>query len=502
MTSFQLEATQSFNTQHPNTEHSTDERSPSSQTIVTVGIATPYPKSEVKRSLRASTLDGAFSSAFENVVRGVLIGNFLLGLGAGAFEIGLLTSIPMLAHLLQPVGAYFSEKTTSRHNYCLLIYSLSRLLWLLPAAGIFGYSHGLLDAHMLTLLTMAVLTLSNVLDSMGSASWMSWMAVLVPAQLRGRYFSLRRSLSSLVALVTIPLGGWLVSSWMGGEVEGYAIALIAAVVMGLLSLAFQFRMMDVNPQAEAAQQAVSESVSQAPLVSKDSLAQQDTGAIEQSRWKQGLLGDKNFLTLLLFLGLWTFGLNLSAPFFNLYLLDSLQIDVQWVTVYSGLIHGAFFLTIMLWGRLADRIGNRPVLIVSGTLMAILPLLWLYAGSYALSLWLLLPLLHIAQGSGFAALELCLANIQMELAPPARQSGYFAIAAALMGVTGALGTTVGSLLAELPGFSLPLLFACSALVRLLGLTPLLWVKEPRAQSVRSLLNDKLLQKLDISQPIEA
>mgnify|MGYP001793556964 CR=1 FL=1 len=39
----------------------------------------------------------------------------------------------------------------------------------------------------------------------------------------------------------------------------------------------------------------------------------------------------------------------------------------------------------------------------------------------------------------AALELSTTNIQMELAPTARQSGYFAIAAATIGITGALGT---------------------------------------------------------------
>lgn len=54
---------------------------------------------------------------------------------------------------------------------------------------------------------------------------MRWMAALVPAQVRGRYFSLRRSLSSLAALLTIPIGGWIVSEWMGGKIEGYGVAL-------------------------------------------------------------------------------------------------------------------------------------------------------------------------------------------------------------------------------------------------------------------------------------
>ncbi len=480
MTSLQIEATQPSSGTAIAPLFSADSQltdQPSADQQTAAGL----PKPDIRQSLKASTLDGTFSSAFENIVRGVLISNFLLGLGAGAFEVGLLASIPMLAHLLQPLGAYFSEKATSRHLYCLRIYGISRLLWLLPAIGIFCFSRGVLDAYGLTLLTMGVLTLSNILDSIGCASWMSWMAVLVPPKLRGRYFSLRRSLSSLTALLTIPVGGWLVSGWMGGEVEGYGVVLIMAVLMGLASLGFQFQMSDVNPQI-----AIRQKVAKSVRYSEQSLS------AEGDQSPSGIWGDRNFLTLLLFLGLWTFGVNLSAPFFNFYLLDTLQLDVKWVTLYSSLNYGAFFLMIILWGRLADRIGNRPVLIINCLLVAAIPLLWLYTNSGAVSLLLGLPLLHILQGGTFAALDLCLGNIQLELAPVTRQSVYFAIAAAIMGVTGALGATVGSFLAELPAFGLLGVFALSALVRLASITPLVFVREARAQPIRQLINLRLYQ----------
>ncbi|PZO55643.1 MAG: MFS transporter [Phormidesmis priestleyi] len=457
-------------------------------------------KLAIRQSLRASTLDGMFSSAFENIVRGVLISHFLLGLGAGAFEIGLLSSIPMMAHLLQPLGAYFSEKSTSRHLYCLLIYGTSRLLWLLPAAGIFLFTHGAIDAHALSLLTLAVLTVSNILDAVGCASWMSWMAALVPARIRGRYFSLRRSLASLTALLTIPVGGWLVSSWLGGEVEGYAIALIVAVIMGLTSLVFQFWMSDINPQAASQPKAKAKTKNSNSIASVDLVASVDSLTASQAAPADlSLLKNTNFLILLLFFGVWTFSVNLSAPFFNLYLLDTLHLNIQWVTLYNSFMYGAFFLTIMLWGRLADAIGNRPVLIVNCLLVASIALMWSYVGGSAVSLWLLLPLLHLLQGTAFAALDLCLANIQLELAPLTQQSTYFAVAAAVMGVTGALGTTAGSYLAELSTVGLPALFAITAVVRLVSIVPLAFVKEDRAHSIRHLLSQWRL--LPVWQPVK-
>ena len=434
-------------------------------------------KPDVRKSLRASTLDGTFSSAFENIVRGVLISNFLLGLGAGAFEVGLLTSIPMLAHLLQPLGAYFSEKTTSRHRYCLWIYGTSRLLWLLPAIGIFCFSHGMLDAHGLTLLTMGVLTISNILDSIGCASWMSWMAVLVPAKLRGRYFSLRRSLSSLTALLTIPVGGWLVSSWMGGEVEGYGIVLIVAVLMGLASLGFQFQMSDVNPQVATHQQ-VAKSFD---MLSGHFLLK----AINRHRG----FGRSQFSNPAFVSGPLDFWGQFERAFFQLLSARYAAAGREMGDAVQRLNYGAFFLMIMLWGRLADRIGNRPVLIINCLLAAAIPLLWLYTDSGAVSLLLGLPLFHLLQGSTFAALDLCLGNIQMELAPIKRQSVYFAIAAAIMGVTGALGATVGSFLSELPTVGLLCVFALSALVRLVSIAPLVFVTEVRAQPIRQLINQQ-------------
>jgi hypothetical protein len=75
---------------------------------------------------------------------------------------------------------------------------------------------------------------------------------------------------------------------------------------------------------------------------------------------------------------------------------------------------------------------------------------------------------------------------MEIAPKKQPSTYFAIAAAVAGVAGALGTTAGGFLAELPGMSLMALFVLSAGMRSIALLPLILVREPRSLSLRSLL----------------
>jgi len=80
------------------------------------------------------------------------------------------------------------------------------------------------------------------------------------------------------------------------------------------------------------------------------------------------------------------------------------------------------------------------------------------------------------GGTWAAIELCSNNIQMEVAPLEHPSTYFAIAAAVAGVCGALGTTAGGIIAQVAHLGgLPGLFALSTVVRLVALLPLLFVR---------------------------
>lgn len=425
---------------------------------------------DIRTSLKASTIDGIFAAIFVSITSGVLLTNFLLQLGASPIEIGMLSSIPMLLNLLQPLGAYFADRTTSRHIYCLWIFGVSRLLWLFLILGIGWVSWSTTDPHRLVSWTLGMVLVTHILEALGSSSWVSWMAALVPHRLRGRYFGFRNSAGSLTNLLSAPLLAFVVSAWPSGPIHGYGVVLFLGVVLGIVSLGFQFFMVDVNPQ-HPVQSVFSKSKPENP----------NKG--DEGKRPVNILKDLNFMIFLLYFGVWTFAVNLSTPFFNLYLLDNLKLDLNWVTLYTSLTAGATLVMLVLWGKLADRLGNRPLLLLVGILAAITPLLWLAVGADSISQWVWLPLIHLFSGGTWAAIELCSSNIQMEVAPVEHPSSYFAIAAAVAGVCGALGTTAGGELAQLTQFGgLPGLFALSAVVRLVALLPLVFVREPRSQPV--------------------
>ena len=379
-------------------------------------------KHDLRTSLRASTLDGVFAAIFHNIAGGVLLSNFLVELDAGPFAVGMLTSIPLMANLLQPLGAHFSERTTSRHQYCLWIYGISRLPWLLLVVGIGLASWGQMNPHQLVIWTLSILVATYFLGALGSASWMSWMAALVPQRLRGRYFGIRNSAASLTNLIAVPMAGLAVASWPGGTLQGYGIVLAFGILAGFLSLGFQFFIADVNPQIQnaAPDQDTLREIAGSDLIQLT--AEEPTpeaATVDQGQTTNAASGfwqNPNFLIFLLYFGLWTFAANLSTPFLNFYMLDTLAIDVRWVTLYSGLMSGAHLLMMILWGKLADRIGNRPILLLVGIMAGLLPVFWLGTDGSLLCIWLWLPLLNILRGGTWAALELCSNNIQLEIAP--------------------------------------------------------------------------------------
>ncbi|HEY9662295.1 MAG TPA: MFS transporter, partial [Allocoleopsis sp.] len=203
--------------------------------ILTAPPSFSLPKDIIRTSLRASTWDGVFAAIFSNITGGVLLTGFLMQLGASAAQIGILAAIPMVANLVQPIGAYLSEQVTSRHQFCIRIYGVSRLLWLVLAIGIFVVNVRSIDQSFLIPLTLTIAFLSYVLGALGSAPWLSWMTVLVPRKLRGRYFGFRNSAANLTNLVSIPLMGLIISQGFGNSLSGYGVVLLVGIVAGIVS---------------------------------------------------------------------------------------------------------------------------------------------------------------------------------------------------------------------------------------------------------------------------
>ncbi|MBN3870066.1 MFS transporter [Nostoc sp. JL33] len=448
--------------------------------LTTVSPNSRIPKDTIRTSLKASTADSVLAAVYSLGTGGILLSNFLVELGASPVVFGMLSSIPMLVNLIQPLGAYLSERSTSRFQYSLRTHGIGRLVWLVLVIGIASVSWGVFNTHQLVILTLLIVLLSNLLGGLGSASWLSWMAMIVPRRLRGRYFGIRNSAASLTNLVCVPIAGLFVSHWYGGSLQGYGIVLLVSILFGIVGSGCQYFQVDINPQLQNTSYGKLPQTSEIqPEVAKDESSEVPQSIhIPQNQLANSIWKNSNFLIFLLYFSFWTLAVNLSAPFFNLYMLDTLDLDVSYVTIYNSLQAGANLLMLILWGKLADKIGNRPILICIGILVAVTPMLWLGISVNRLDIWLWLPLLHIFLGGTWAAIDLCNNNIQLGIAPIKNQSIYFAIVGAVAGVSGALGATIGSFIVQFAqSGGLLGLFALSSLFRLVAIVPLMFLQEP-------------------------
>ena len=163
-----------------------------------------------------------------------------------------------------------------------------------------------------------------------------------------------------------------------------------------------------------------------------------------------------------------------------------------------------------WGRLADRVGNRPVLAVA-TFMAgtLLPLSWMLAAPGRLwPIWV----------SGFldalvwSAINPGIFNLSLATTPRENRAAFIAVFSALTGVAGFAGGLVSGPLLELYRVLSPAtgvtsggwtayhsLFATSAVLRMLAWTLLRRVPESGAWRTRDLLNRANLERVSLLRP---
>ena len=504
----------------------TSETTASETVLPTSKSSLRFSKDAIRTSLKPSTVDAFFTTVFSITTVGILMSNFLVEIGASPAVFGILSSIPMLVNLIQPLGAILSDRSTSRFWYSCWTYGISRIVWVILAIGIAGASLGLVNNHQLLILTLIILLLSNLLNAIGYASWMSWLAIIVPRRLRGRYFGLRNSIASLTNLLCIPLAGFAVSTWPGGTLQGYGVIVFVGVLCGVVSMVCQYFKVDINPQLQnasvvnfsqkgdtqpesqplrviASTPAVPAEVLPLKVEEAQQLEVQESAALvptsprtqpvssnqlQQSTADQPLgigpriLKNSNFLLFLSYFGVWMLAMNLSVPFFSLYMLDRLDLDVSLVSLYASIQAGANLLMLIVWGKLADRFGNRQILTLVGVLVIATPLLWLKIGNDAIDIWLWLPLIHVFIGGTWAALDLCNNNLQIGVAPIQNQAIYFSLVAASGGVSGALGSILGGFIAQNPAIGgIAGLFAVSSVFRFLALIPLIFIQEQGRES---------------------
>ena len=393
---------------------------------------------------------------------GAVLTAWALYLGASPFMIGLLAALPFAAQILQVPAAWLTL-TFGPKAVAMAAIGASRLLWLpMVALPFVGLSMGM-ALHVF----VAVVALAAVFGVVGNNAWTAWIGDLVPAAIRGRFFS-RRTVYISIASTIATLGAAEALDRLGPRGwQGPALGGLAAIacVAGVLSLYLLHRQHD-PARARAAERPdwrVLIAVARAPQA-------------------------RPFLRYLL---AWNSAVALSASFFSLHMLVNLQTGFALAALYGVGVATVRIVSAPFWGRAVDRLGARPVLVLCSFGIAAVPAIWLFVTPAFL--WPLALEAALAGalwgGHGIAAMDLT-----VKLSPGPARPFYLAMFAAASG----LGFAVAAALAGLVASHLPerfdllgetwtnlhVLFLLSALARVAAAVPALRIQEPGAQDVRT------------------
>lgn len=398
------------------------------------------PNPEVLRAdLRYSTADGAGYSLMFGMGE-QYIGAFAVALGASSITTGLLTAIPMfLAGTLQLLTPHVLRRWPIHRAWivaCTAVQALS--LFMIPCAALLG-------ALRIEFLFLAVTIYWA--SGMGSGPpWNTWIEGMVPARIRARYFGFRGRVSQLFVLTGFALAGILLHLSRQSEFDWVVLVGFAVVftIAGAGRLASSWSLGHHSHDKPVLQN--ERYVSARELFIQ---RRRDPGA-----------------RLLIYLFFVQCAVQFSGPYFTPFILRNLGFSYLH---YMALISVCFLgktIAMSMWGRVAQRVGSRTLLVIGGALIVPVSSLWCISVDF----WWL-AVVQFISGTVWASFELAFALMFIEALPRNERTSvmtyYFFL--------NSLGYVIGASLGALTLFSLPgdtgyyILFAGSGVGRLLALS---------------------------------
>ena len=422
--------------------------------------------SRLSHNLRNCTFDGL---AAIPIVFLLQPGNFIISaLLVGFYHLppavfGLIASLPFWGNFVQvflmpAITRRFSPKTV-----CMTSASLQVLCWiilvvLLPFLPVDqpNKSGGWLTA---------LFALSALVGSMAGVSWTSWVREWVPARLLGKYFGRRNRLLQVSQIIFLLASGWLINR-LGNSLLAFQLLLSAACLLRIVSIYFQFKI-----ETEHA----------------------TTGHEEkQYTWRDQLrilANHKPCVWFIAYSAAWGFSTSLFGPFCTVFMYDELGLSVGEVSTIVMLACVGGAVSAPAWGALADRYGNKPVMLFCMITWQLINLFWGVVTRENSSILYGTWFFGGCVGMGFA---LSLFNIQLKIIPAQAKTLAISVNLAISSLVTALGPIIGGrILGHALAGDTPALvvyhraFLAPPLLSLLACLLLIRVNESSAQPLSSL-----------------
>jgi MFS family permease len=362
--------------------------------------------------------------------------------------IGLVPAIWSLGFLLpQLLTANFTERLRVNKPFVMLLGGFGeRGPYLLMALSVLAFAQtapGL--ALALLLLMMAV---SSTCAGVANPAWYAMIAKVIPVARRGLWSGLSRSMGALLGIAGGLLSGWMLANWAFPQNYGYLFLIAFAIVaISWLGLA-------ANREPP--------SLTVKPRSSLRAYLKRLPGVLRR---------DPNYVRFLIASSMVNLG-AMAGGFYTVYGKENVEGALAQVGTLTAVLVGTQAIANLLWGLLADRKGNKAVLVSGALGMALTAAVAWWTHSFA---WLVAT--FVLYGISLSASFVSRMTIILEFCEPEDRPTYIGLSSTLLAPTRALGPVLGGWLATLVDYRGMFLVAL-ALSLVGGLMLLGWVQEPR------------------------
>lgn len=429
-------------------------------------------------TLRSQVREGAASAVMQGSGE-TYLSAFALLLHATPFQIGLLAAVPPI---LGTFAQLYSIKLLNRFHArkpLILTGAMGQALAWLPL-----FVLPMVFPRLAPWVLLGAVMVYVAMGHMTVPAWNSLITEIVDANQRGAYFANRTRMIAVTSFVALAIAGFLLQvteSWTE-PLWGFGAIFTCAAVAKLISIKYLSRL---------------------PELPQHQRLKKNGGVRDFLRSRRSTM----FRRFLLFSGIFHAAVMIAGPFFVVYLLRDLHLTyVQYGMWLAAPVLGQL-ISLQEWGRIADTFGNKKVLVITGLLIPIIPVLYLLSTN-----WLLLIGINFVSGLIWPGFSLSLGNYVFDAVHAEDRAKGVAVYSAVNALGAGFGAMVGSWLATIVpselgvgkmvfsfASNLPFLFFTSGILRLIASVTLLNTFKERRR-VTKISHRELVSELPFIKPV--
>ncbi|MBQ6855364.1 MAG: hypothetical protein IJO11_08040 [Alphaproteobacteria bacterium] len=375
-------------------------------------------KSSLRTSLNYVCYGGIAQSAMDTFATGTLITAYALLLGAGDMTIGFLAAIPYLSNLMHLFVAFLLEKGFSVKKISVVCSFFARPFLLLASLLVF-YAGKSWTPIVLVIFLGGLYGIGNMVGG----AWRPWMRALIPVPIMGRFFANRFKYMMIAKIFCFGFSYFLLKFFQfyypAYEIYAYSILLLLAFGIGIYGAYTSVVIEDVPLKFYR----------KTPFLHK----------------LMHCLKQKPFILFVWILGCLNLSVNFVLPFFTVFLLEKLKLQMSSILILTVLSQIAYIFVMKTLGIWSDKQGAKRILYITvpAFVISIIGFLILNVGYLnPLVMWMILICSYVLMGIGTAGFSLGVNNLSLLYVPKRLGSVYLSLTGAGISFLGAIGAISG------------------------------------------------------------